>query len=193
MASINATATGAISRSPMAEPIQGTRKSISESVRRRQCRMTARYGASSGGLRKRTLVGHATIPPFSRQLLTKQGNATDPSRRAPYDGAYVGTIEVIVLRCCPKRRRSLSNGFRPAAEDSLSDMSTIGGLDGSPEATPVPLFGVDGTSDQASSRGRPTEVGPWGFQMTGADTGVYRPISQHKLSTESPFGRNEGK
>lgn len=99
------------------------------------------------------------------------------NERAPYDGEFVGTIEIVVLRCLPSipsvpifnSAEKLVNGAQSSALDSSSDSDGLpsvlhGAGNPKPKPTPKPRsgprlrsFGLDGSSDDPVPSTWPTE------------------------------------
>ena len=132
----------------------------------------------------------------------------NPHQFAPYNGKYVGTIEVIVLRCnqfspqtpfvVEKRDptkttnskakfhtkkgqvQRKSGDLSSSSQDPKMPLDAMGlaqvdRLEGrSPARVTGPLYGFDGQWDEPIVGDQRKGV-PWGFEMTGLNTGMYKP------------------
>ncbi|MCJ1439257.1 hypothetical protein MMC27_008649 [Xylographa pallens] len=142
---------------------------------------------------------------------------------APYNGEYVGTIEVVVLRCNPvipstplaeveevesmqtvpwseiklhseESRVQRLPGNHTKSDEGLARLSSIvnraeadEGDKTDPGRTARPSFGYDGQWDE-SDTGDLHKANHWGFEMTGSNTGVYRP-TQNVRPTQAQQGK----
>ena len=128
-----------------------------------------------------TTNGKPSVPDFN----------IEDSERPPHDGEYVGTIEVVVLRCHPSDKRPII-GKKTSSDESSDDdeMSTPARFDGAsdhqPEPTPKPksksraqFFGLDGTWDDWGPPPPPLDEPNMGtIEMTGENTGSWNPMGQ---------------
>ncbi|MCJ1405023.1 hypothetical protein MMC11_008249 [Xylographa trunciseda] len=141
------------------------------------------------------------------------GDISNARHSAPYNGEYVGTIEVIVLRCnpvfpntpgaeeeekgckqtvpLPKARLHTRKGQAPKLPVSQTEYSQGAGkpssilnraqVDGVVESDGGyiirPWYGYDGQRDEFDAKER-HKINHWGVDMTGSNTGVYKPIKK---------------
>ena len=184
-------------------------------VRKKCCYPTALSGANSGDSRKSILASG-----FRRSLSDSVANHISPvpddsrilRHRALHDAEYVGTIEVVVLRCSPaseeppvaKRARGNASAnlqFKAATgpsgssyddkQNSNSD-SFIGTMfDGANDRLLEAMsLGGDGSWDEPQTQ----QGGPqrWAAQMTGPNTGIYRPQEEAPSGTANQvYGQNQ--
>lgn len=130
--------------------------------------------------------GKPSVPDFN----------VEDSERPPHDGEYVGTIEVVVLRCHPSDKRPVIGNQTSSDESSDDDeMSTPGRFDGAsdhqPEPTPKPksrsraqIFGLDGTWDNWGPPPPPVDE-PNNIQMTSENTGTWNPVGQESKNSKA--------
>ena len=107
-------------------------------------------------------------------MLSDSSKTHELVNRAPSLREYIGTIEVIVLRCDAPCNSHFSNVGQVSRALKRGNDHAI--------TTPSlsTMLGLDGQWDEPEIRGRPEKQ--WGFEMTGTDTGVFRPMEQPRES-----------
>lgn len=145
-----------------------------------------------------------SVTSLANTFSTTNGNPSVPdfniedSERPPHDGEYVGTIEVVVLRCHPSDKRPVIANKTSSDESSDDDeMSTPGRFDGAsdhqPESTPksksrchAQTFGLDGTWDSWGPPPPPLDEPNMGtIEMTGENTGSWHPVGQESKNSKA--------
>ena len=139
--------------------------------------------------------------PF-RLLMEKQTPVPDlnveDSERPPHDGEYVGTIEVVVLRCHPSDQRPIIGNETISDESSDSDeVSTPGRFDGASDHQHEPtrksksrcrtqIFDLDGSWDKWGAPPPPIDEPKKGkIEMTSETTGIWNPVGQESKSSNA--------
>ncbi len=127
------------------------------------------------------------------------------NERAPYDGEYVGTIEVVVLRCLPSIQASPTsvpaktplNGALSSSSDSSDNDGLPSNLDGAGDPKPKPTpnsrsestiqgFGLDGYWDDPKPATSPTETGKKSPEKASDGWGEWPAV------TEDPSNKSRG-
>ena len=120
----------------------------------------------------------------------------EPSGRPPYDGEYVGTIEVVILRCHASDKLPIIANDTPSDESSDdNELSMPGQFVGASEsrtesksksARQAQTFGLDGGWENWGPP-PPSLDGPkrGKIEMTSENTGIWNPVSQHPKSSDA--------
>ena len=122
----------------------------------------------------------------------------EDSERPPHDGEYVGTIEVVVLRCHPSAKRLIIGNKTPPYESSdNNELSTPGHFDGASDPQPQPkakpksgyqaqTFGLDGGWDDWGPPPPPIEEPKMGrIEMTSENMGTWNPVGPKSKSSHA--------
>ncbi|MCJ1386857.1 hypothetical protein MMC17_009985 [Xylographa soralifera] len=155
------------------------------------------------------------------------GDTRNTRQSALYNGEYVGTIEVVVLRCYPvvlekplahveetesmqtvpwpesklrteKSRAPKMLGNRNKSDEGPAEpfdivnraqVDGVGKMD--PGRIAQRLYGYDGQWDEPDTRDLHT-ADHWGFEMTGSNTGVYRPAQKGRPTQAQQGKRQKG-
>lgn len=136
---------------------------------------------------------------------TASGPDVQAKGRAPHDGEYVGTIEVLVLRCHspatissahPVSKSKLSTVRSISTSDNESDGEyPVGGLfDGAYDPKPTsrpdqkrnpPVFGLDGPWDDRSAPPPKDKPKMGALKMTSQNTGTWNPVPQESAGNKT--------
>ena len=128
-------------------------------------------------------------------------NAED-SERPPHDGEYVGTIEVVVLRCHPLDQRSIfGNETSPDESSDGNEPSTPKHFDGASDrqselksksnakskaGCQAQFFGLDGGWDAWGPPPPPLDKPKTGrIEMTSEDAGTWNPVGQESKNSNA--------
>ncbi|CAF9904131.1 MAG: hypothetical protein ALECFALPRED_004860 [Alectoria fallacina] len=120
------------------------------------------------------------------------------SERPPHDGEYVGTIEVVVLRCHPSDKQPIIANETSSDESSDgNEPSMPGRFDGVSDPQPVSKsksksgcrvqpFGLDGGRDDWGPPPPPLDEPKMGkIEMTSENTGTWNPVGQEPKSSNA--------
>ncbi|KAF6236503.1 hypothetical protein HO173_005284 [Letharia columbiana] len=123
-------------------------------------------------------------------------SSVEDGERPPHDGEYVGTIEVVVLRCHPSdKRRIIGNKAFPDESSDGNEPSTPGRFDGasdpqleskSKSGCKAQTFGPDGGWDDWGPPPPPLDEPKMGrIEMTSENTGTWNPVGQGSNSSNA--------
>lgn len=139
-----------------------------------------------------------SVRPLTKEVSTVNVKFSVPesnfedSERPPHDGEYVGTIEVVVLRCHPSNERPIIGNETSSDESSGgNEPSTLGRFDGasdlrteSKSACQAQIFGLDGGWDDWGPPPPLLEEPKKGrIEMTSENTGTWNPLGQESNSS----------
>lgn len=120
----------------------------------------------------------------------------EDGERPPHDGEYVGTIEVVVLRCHPSDKQPVIANETSSDENSdRNGPSTPGGFDGATDPQPesksnsgcrTQIIGLDGGWDHWGPPPPPLDEPKKGkIEMTSENTGIWNPVSLESESSNA--------
>ncbi len=144
----------------------------------------------------RSVIGLTNwISTVNVKSLVPDSNVED-SERPPYDGEYVGTIEVVVLRCYPSSA-GLVIGNEPSSDESSdgSEKSMPANLDGASDPQPrstsqskyqTQIYGLDGGWDDWGPPPPLEEPKMGRIEMTSENTGTWNPVGRASKSNNAP-------
>lgn len=137
------------------------------------------------------------VPTINVEILVRDSDVED-RERPPHDGEYVGTIEVVVLRCHHTNKQSIF-GKETSSEDSSNgnERSTPGNFDGASDPQTESkskrrsehhsqVFGLDGGWDNWGPPPPPLDEPKMGrIEMTSENTGTWIPEGQVSKSSNT--------
>ena len=123
----------------------------------------------------------------------------EDSERPPHDGEYVGTIEVVVLRCHPSDKQPIIADETTTSDESSdrNGPSIPRGFDGAndsqPESKPrsksgcrAQVIGLDGAWDDWGPPPPPLDEPKKGkIEMSSENTGTWNPVGQEFKSSNA--------
>lgn len=130
------------------------------------------------------------IPTTDGESIVHDSNAKDETR-PPHDGEYVGTIEVVVLRCHHTKRQAVVGNETSSNESSeVNENSVPGNFDGASDPQPAskskskseyraPAFGLAGDWADWGPAPPPLDEPKKGrIKMTSENTGTWNPVGR---------------
>ncbi|MCJ1243386.1 hypothetical protein MMC30_000583, partial [Trapelia coarctata] len=150
------------------------------------------------------------------KIMVVPENIGELANCAPYDGEYLGTIEVIVLRCRngPKSYPThvsttpVEQPARPVSYEANSKRAMVKPMAGESDPNPglgmfldgtvdtdathssKQLLGLDGNWDDQEPKSKPDDNQQWGWEMTGSETGEFKPISQGRYDSNKSSSKS---
>ena len=133
------------------------------------------------------------IPTIKAKALVPNSDVDDENR-PPHDGEYVGTIEVVVLRCLGTNKQPIIGNESSSDESSnVNEKDTPADLDGASDPQPeskskseyyTQVLGLDGGWDDWGPPPPPLDEPKMGrIEMTSENTGTWNPVGQTSKSS----------